>query len=34
MDLLTAAEYAETVNANRIEVGRPAVFTEQQIDRF
>jgi TonB-dependent starch-binding outer membrane protein SusC len=34
MDQLNAAEYAETVNANRIDIGRPTVFTQEQIDGF
>lgn len=34
MDLLTAPEYAETVNINRIERGGSAVFTDSQIEAF
>ncbi len=31
---MNASQYAETVNANRIEVGRPAIFTAQEIADF
>lgn len=34
VDLMSAAQYAETVNANRLDAGRPAVFTQEQINNF